>query len=158
MRHTLPGVRLPPNVYATGNLADALDAELALDCHALESRSGSGGPARHIEPGSENAVFVSCTKGIEHDTGKLMSQILEECLPANRVAVLSGPNHAVEVAQRIPAAGVIGSTHAELLDPLQKTFSLPTFRAYTSDDVTGIQLGWRTQECFRHQRGCLGRL
>ena len=92
-----------------------------------------------LNPNPET-VLVSCTKGIEHDTGKLMSQILEECLPKNRVAVLSGPNHAVEVAQRIPAAGVIGSAHTELLDPLQKMFSLPTFRAYTSDDVTGIQL------------------
>jgi glycerol-3-phosphate dehydrogenase (NAD(P)+) len=95
-----------------------------------------------------STVLVSCTKGIEHNSGKLMSQILEECLPGHPVGVLSGPNHAVEVARRIPAAGVIGSAHADILDGLQKTFSLPSFRAYTSDDVTGIQLGGALKNIF----------
>ncbi|MCX7869678.1 MAG: NAD(P)-dependent glycerol-3-phosphate dehydrogenase, partial [Terrimicrobiaceae bacterium] len=89
----------------------------------------------------DSTVIVSCTKGIEHGSGLLMTEILEECLPGCRTAVLSGPNHAVEIAQRIPAAGVIGSAHPALLDPLQKVFSLPAFRAYTSSDVRGIQLG-----------------
>jgi glycerol-3-phosphate dehydrogenase (NAD(P)+) len=143
----LPGVRLPPNVYATGNLADTLDAELALIVTPSKALRVVAGQLAALNP-DKNAVFVSCTKGIEHDTGKLMSQILEETLPGNRVAVLSGPNHAVEVAQRIPAAGVIGSKHPELLEPLQRTFSLPTFRAYTSDDVTGIQLGGALKNVF----------
>ena len=143
----LPGVRLPPNVYATASLEDTLDAELAVivtpskAVRELAMRLAALGTGRQT-------VLVSCTKGIEHDTGKLMSDILEECLPGNPVAVLSGPNHAVEVAQRIPAAGVIGCRDAELLETLQKTFSLPTFRAYTSDDVTGIQLGGALKNVF----------
>ncbi len=136
----LPGVRISPNVYATGNLADAIDAELILIVTPSKAIRDVATQIAALGPKPET-VFVSCTKGIEHDTGKLASQILEECLPGNRVCVLSGPNHAEEVAERIPAASVIGSVHPELLEPLQKTFSLPTFRAYTSDDVTGIQLG-----------------
>ncbi|HEY5813566.1 MAG TPA: 2-dehydropantoate 2-reductase N-terminal domain-containing protein, partial [Terrimicrobiaceae bacterium] len=124
----LPGVRLPPNVYATGNLADTLDAELALIVTPSKAVREVATKLASFGPDSRMAL-VSCTKGIEHDSGKLMSEILGECLPANPIAVLSGPNHAVEVAQRIPAAGVIGSMHRELLDSLQKTFSLPTFRA-----------------------------
>jgi glycerol-3-phosphate dehydrogenase (NAD(P)+) len=143
----LSGVRLPPNVYATGNLPDALDAELVLVVVPSKAIREVATQLGALKPDPET-VFVSCTKGMEHDTGRLMSQILEECLPMNRVAVLSGPNHAVEVAQRIPAAGVIGSAHADLLDPLQKTFSLPTFRVYTSDDVTGIQLGGALKNVF----------
>jgi len=143
----LPGVRLPPNVYATHNVADAIDADLILlvtPSKAIREIAG-----RMAEAGlSESAVLVSCTKGIEHGTGKLMSQILEECLPGRRVGVLSGPNHAVEIAQRIPAAGVVGCAHPELLEPLQQVFSLPTFRAYTSDDVTGIQLGGALKNVF----------
>jgi glycerol-3-phosphate dehydrogenase (NAD(P)+) len=148
----LPGVRLPPNVYATANLEDTLDAELAVivtpskAVRELAMRLAASGPA-------SETVFVSCTKGIEHDTGKLMSDILEECLPGHTVAVLSGPNHAVEVAQRIPAAGVIGCRDAELLETIQKTFSLPTFRAYTSDDVTGIQLGGALKNVFAISAG-----
>lgn len=143
----LSGVRLPPNVYATGNLADTLDAELMLFVTPSKAIREVAGQLAALGP-NRSTVLVSCTKGIEHNSGKLMSQILEECLPGNPVAVLSGPNHAVEVARRIPAAGVIGSTHTDLLDGLQKTFSLPSFRAYTSDDVTGIQLGGALKNIF----------
>ena len=96
----------------------------------------------------EGTVVLSCTKGIEHDSGKLMDSVLADSLPGCRIAVLSGPNHAEEVAQRVPAAGVIGSKHADLLEPLQQIFSLPSFRAYTSDDVTGIQLGGALKNVF----------
>ena len=143
----LPGVRLPPNVYATGELADTLDAELVLIVTPSKAIREIAAQIAVLGP-NPNTVFVSCTKGIEHDTGKLVSQILEEILPGSRVGVLSGPNLAVEVTQRVPAAGVIGSAHAELLEPLQKTFSLPSFRAYTSDDVTGIQLGGALKNIF----------
>jgi glycerol-3-phosphate dehydrogenase (NAD(P)+) len=143
----LPGVRLPPNVYATGNLADTLDADLMLFVTPSKAIREVAVQLAALGPNPATAL-VSCTKGIEHNSGKLMSQILEECLPGNPVGVLSGPNHAVEVARRIPAAGVIGSAHADLLDRLQKTFSLPSFRAYTSDDVTGIQLGGALKNIF----------
>ncbi len=143
----LPGVRIPPNVYATANLADALDAELVLivtpskALREIATQIAAIGPA----PGT---AFLSCTKGMEHDSGKLMSQVLEECLPGHSIGVLSGPNLAIEVAQRIPAAGVIGSADPDLLKRLQKNFALPTFRAYTSDDVTGIQLGGALKNIF----------
>jgi glycerol-3-phosphate dehydrogenase (NAD(P)+) len=143
----LPGVRLPPNVYATGDLAETTDAELILFVTPSKAtREVSQRLASHSP--KEGSILVSCTKGIEHDTGKLMDAVLSESLPGCRTAVLSGPNHAEEVAQRIPAAGVIGSKHAELLDPLQKLFSLPSFRSYTSDDVTGIQLGGALKNVF----------
>jgi glycerol-3-phosphate dehydrogenase (NAD(P)+) len=143
----LPGVRLPPNVYSTGSLADTLDADLILIVTPSKAIREIVGQLAALGP-KPDTVFVSCTKGLEHNSGKLASQILEECLPSNRVGVLSGPNLAVEVAQRIPAAGVIGTVHAELLEPLQKTFSLPSFRAYTSDDVIGIQLGGALKNIF----------
>ncbi|MEI6280162.1 MAG: NAD(P)H-dependent glycerol-3-phosphate dehydrogenase [Verrucomicrobiae bacterium] len=143
----LPGVRLPPNVYATGDLAETLDAGLMLfvtpskAAREVATRLASHGP-------KDGMVIVSCTKGIEHDTGKLMGDVIGEVMPGCRVAVLSGPNHAEEVAQKIPAASVIGSRHGELLDPLLRMFSLSSFRAYTSDDVTGIQLGGALKNVF----------
>ncbi len=143
----LPGVRLPPNVYATGDLAETLDASLMLfvtpskAVREVSTRIAALGP-------KEGQVVVSCTKGIEHDSGKLMGDVIGEVIPLSRIAVLSGPNHAEEVAQKVPAAGVIGSRHADLLEPLQKVFSLPSFRVYTSDDVTGIQLGGSLKNIF----------
>ncbi len=143
----LPGVRLPPNVYATGNLADTLDADVLLFVTPSKAVRDVATQLANlgVPPGT---IIVSCTKGMEYKTGKLMTQIIEECLPGSRTAVLSGPNHAEEVARRIPAASVIGSLHPELLDPLQKVFSLPTFRVYTSDDIVGIQLGGALKNIF----------
>lgn len=143
----LPGVRMPPNVYATHDLAETLDAGLILFVTPSKATREVAVKLASHGPGRES-VIVSCTKGIEHDSGKLMDVVLSEALPESRVAVLSGPNHAEEVAQRIPAAGVIGSKHAGLLDPLQRAFSLPSFRAYTSDDITGIQLGGALKNVF----------
>ncbi len=64
------------------------------------------------------------------------------------MAVLSGPNLAGEIARGVPAAGVVGSAEAELLPALQEVFSTRTFRAYTSDDVAGIQLGGALKNVF----------
>jgi len=143
----LPGLRLPPNVYGTGDLAETADADMILFVTPSKAtREVASALAAHRP--KAGAVIVSCTKGMEHDSGKLMSQVIEDCLPGNPVAVLSGPNLAEEVAQRIPAAGVIGSSDRALTGPLQSAFSLPSFRAYTSDDVTGIQLGGALKNIF----------
>jgi glycerol-3-phosphate dehydrogenase (NAD(P)+) len=143
----LPGIHIPPNVHPTGDLAEMLDAEIFVvvtpskATRKVLTRLAALGP-------SKDAILVSCTKGIEHDSGLLMSAVIEECVPGNRVAVLSGPNLAIEIAQKIPATAVIGSTHAGILPELQQTFSSPTFRAYTSDDVAGIQLGGALKNIF----------
>jgi len=143
----LPGVRLPPNVYATGDLAETLDADLMIFVTPSKATREVATNLGKLSP-REGLVVVSCTKGMEHDSGKLMSQVIDECVPGCRTAVLSGPNMAVEVAQHIPAAGVVGCGHADLLEPLQRVFSLPSFRAYTSDDVVGIQLGGALKNIF----------
>lgn len=143
----LPGVRVPPNVYATTELAEAADADLAVIVTPSKATREVAGKlvAAGLRP---DTVLVSCTKGIEHDTGLLMTQVIASCAPENPVAVLSGPNHAEEIAQRVPAAGVIGSARAEILGPLQDVFSRSNYRAYTSDDVAGIQLGGALKNIF----------
>lgn len=138
---------MPPNVYATHDLGEAADADLALV--VTPSKAVREVAARLKVAGlPEDCVLVSCTKGIEHGSGKLMTQLLEDEIPGSRVAVLSGPNHAVEIAHRIPAAGVIGCADPSLVKPLQDLFSLSSFRAYTSDDMTGIQLGGALKNIF----------
>lgn len=138
---------IPANVRATSTLSDMAACDLIVVVT----------PSKAIRPIAvelakfkipSGTVIVSCTKGIEHDTGKLMSQVIQECLPDCRMAVLSGPNLAIEVARRIPAAGVVGSADTGLLAPLQHAFSVKGFRAYTSDDITGIQLGGALKNIF----------
>lgn len=143
----LPGVRLPPNVYATSQLGEALDAELIVMVTPSKAIREVAEQIAALQP-KKDAIFISCTKGIEHDSGLLMTEVLESCLPGHPVGVLSGPNHAVEVAQKIPAAGVIGITRDDLIQPLLKVFSLPSYRAYSSDDVRGIQLGGALKNVF----------
>jgi len=143
----LPGVRLPPNVYTTTELSEALQSELILVVTPSRAIREVAAQMR-VEGLQDSSVLVSCTKGIEHDTGYLMTQVLEDCLPGARVAVLSGPNHAEEIARGIPAATVIGSKHQELLPALQATFNLPTLRPYTSEDIVGIQLGGALKNIF----------
>ncbi|MEO6848099.1 MAG: NAD(P)H-dependent glycerol-3-phosphate dehydrogenase, partial [Chthoniobacterales bacterium] len=143
----LPGIPLPANIQPTGNLEETLDADVILMVTPSKAAREVITAIAEKKP-SANTIFVSCTKGIEHKTGNLMSMVFEECLPGNRVAVLSGPNHAEEIAKHIPAACVIGSKHEDALQELQHLFMLRTFRAYTSDDVAGIQLGGALKNIF----------
>jgi glycerol-3-phosphate dehydrogenase (NAD(P)+) len=156
----LPGLRLPSNIYATHQLADALDAKLILVVTPSKAiREVVGQMVMLGVP--PQSILVSCIKGIEYDTGMLMSEVLASCLPHNPLAVLSGPNHAVEVAQKCPAAAVMGSADGEVLQELQQKLFLPSFRLYTSEDIKGIQLGGALKNIFAIAAGvsdgfCMG--
>lgn len=87
-----------------------------------------------------NGVVVSVTKGIEHDTGLTMCGVLHANAPRARVAALSGPTLAAEVARGIPSACVAASDDAAAAQTVQKLFHRPTFRVYTSSDVIGVEM------------------
>ena len=96
----------------------------------------------------EKTPLLSCTKGIERGTSLRMTQILQEVLPHHPLAVLSGPNHAEEVARGLPGVTVIGSQDADLALAIQKRLSGSWFRAYTSSDVAGMELGGAIKNVF----------
>lgn len=86
-------------------------------------------------------IFVSVTKGIEFETGETMSRILREHAPANRVAALSGPSFAREVALGIPTTVVCASESDATAKTVQGLFHRPEFRIYRSTDVLGVEYG-----------------
>ena len=86
-------------------------------------------------------TIVSVAKGVEHDTGLTMSQILQEQLPNARIAVLSGPTFAPEIARRMPSAAVAASENDQAAIQTQELFHSPYFRIYTNRDVVGVELG-----------------
>jgi glycerol-3-phosphate dehydrogenase (NAD(P)+) len=86
-------------------------------------------------------VLVSVTKGIECDTGKTMCGILRECAPESKVAALSGPTFAAEVARGMPTAIVAASEDRETRCAVQELFHRPKFRVYRSHDLRGVELG-----------------
>ncbi len=146
-RPYLPGVPLPETIQFTAELQEIAKSDLVLI--VTPSRALREVAARlstlSLKP---EAVLLSCTKGVERGSGLRMSEILAETLPGHPLAVLSGPSHAEEVARMAPTAVVLGCVEAGVLSRLQAAFSCPSFRAYTSGDVTGIELGGALKNIF----------
>ena len=138
---------LPDNIEAVTDLAAVARAGLIV--FAVPTRAFRSVARAVADAGvRKDAVLLSCSKGIEMGTGLRMTQILEEVVPHHRAAVLSGPNHAEEVARCLAAAAVVGARDAETRDALQQFFTLPWFRTYTSDDVIGIEWGGAVKNVF----------
>ena len=143
----LPGVALPRSVQITSDLENCAGAELlVLVTPSTAFRDITIRLRKAV--GDTDAILLSCTKGIEHRTGMRMSEILREIFPDNKVAVLSGPNLATEVASDLPTATVIGCEKADCGALLQRTLGSPRFRVYTSPDVISIELGGALKNVF----------
>lgn len=137
----LPGIELPAGVTAT---RDARDAVAGADVVAVAVPSQRARdvlvPLADAVPA--HAVVVSLMKGVELDTDQRMSQVVAQCLriDADRVAVLSGPNLAREIAQRQPTATVVASTSDATARLVARACASSYFRPYTNPDVVGVEL------------------
>lgn len=143
----LPGLDLPQNISASDDWQLAQKADLILFVVPTSATRSVSTDLAKLDI-SEKTVLLSCAKGIERETEKRMSQIITEAFPKNPIAVLSGPNHAEEIARSLPAAAAIGSLSTEALARLQLLFSSSRFRAYTSPDIAGIELGGAIKNVF----------
>jgi glycerol-3-phosphate dehydrogenase (NAD(P)+) len=138
----LPGIRLPEAVVATGNAEEALDGAdivvIAVPSQSLRENLGRWAPLLPPE-----STLLSLMKGIELGTTKRMSEVICEVTGAgtDRVAALSGPNLAREIAEEQPAATVIACTDSERGEALQAACHTPYFRPYTNPDLVGCELG-----------------
>jgi glycerol-3-phosphate dehydrogenase (NAD(P)+) len=138
----LPGVALPAGLTATHDpLAAVAGAELvafAVPSQTLRENLVHWAP---ILPPS--ATLISLMKGVELGTAKRMSEVIAEIagVPADRIAVVSGPNLALEIAQEQPTATVVACVDEARAAEVQKLCSTPYFRPYTNDDVVGCELG-----------------
>ena len=143
----LPGIRLPETLRLTAELEDLSTCDLVLLVTPSKAMREVASRLATTTLG-EDAVLLSCTKGVERGSGLRMSEILAECFPRNPVAVLSGPSHAEEVVRKMPTAIVLGCGHAEVRQRLQQAFAASFFRPYTSEDVAGIELGGALKNIF----------
>jgi len=138
----LPGITLPTSLTATTDPAAALDGAdlvvLAVTAQTLRSCLVALAPL--IPP---EALLVSLIKGIEQGSCKRMSEVIEETLdvPPSRVAVVSGPNLAREIAERQVAASVVACTDEVGARLLQRACHTGYFRPYWNTDVIGSELG-----------------
>lgn len=143
----LPSVELPREIVVTNDLQQALLGTrmvvLAVPSQHLRSM------ARRVESILPSGVpVVICSKGVEVETGLLMSQVAAAEMPGRPLAVLSGPTFAVEVAEDQPTAATIASPldgrsfgRDHLAARVAVTFATRTFRPYLSDDVAGVEIG-----------------
>ena len=139
----LPGFPLPPNVEPTSDLGQALEnADVVAGVMPSRfARAIYGEMLPHLKP---EMRFVSATKGLEQGTLLRMSEVAREVIAKRfqpRIAVLSGPTFAREVAAGEPTAVVIASEDGELAASIQRDFSGPAFRLYASDDPAGVEIG-----------------
>jgi glycerol-3-phosphate dehydrogenase (NAD(P)+) len=138
----LPELALPESITATPSAADALQGAqvvvLALPAQTLRSNLQRWAPL--LPPGS---ALVSLMKGIELGTSRRMSEVIAETTGAGaeRIAVVSGPNLAKEIAARQPAASVIACIDEAVAEKLQQVCMTAYFRPYTNVDVIGVELG-----------------
>ena len=140
---SLPGRRLPRHVEVVNELPAALEtAEIVLS--AIPSHLVRGLYQQMLPFLHESMVFVSATKGLENGTLLRMSEVIQEVLRermAARVAVISGPTFALEVARFEPTALVVASTDGSLPETVQAAFSGPTFRLYANSDPICVEVG-----------------
>lgn len=138
----LPGVELPSSVRATTDPAQAArDAEFTVLTVPSQTLRANLAAWASLLP--TDTVLVSLMKGVELGTAKRMSEVIGEVAkaPADRVAVLTGPNLAGEIAARQPAAAVVACTDEAVANRLQAACHTPYFRPYTNTDVVGCELG-----------------
>jgi len=138
----LPGISLPDTVRAT-NAPDEAVQRAEVVVLAVPSQTLRANLAAWVPVLPRDAVLVSLMKGIELGTSKRMSEVIAEVTGAGpeRIAVVSGPNLAKEIAQRQPAASVVACADEAVAEKLQQVCSTPAFRPYTNTDVVGVELG-----------------
>jgi glycerol-3-phosphate dehydrogenase (NAD(P)+) len=139
----LSDFELSDSVTPTADLREAVAGAgmvvLAVPSQGMREVCEQLAPHIRVEQG-----VVSAAKGLEHGTGRRLSQVIGECLGsagAGDIAVLSGPNLAAEVAAGIATASVVACADAEFAAEVQAAFSAPRFRVYTNPDVVGVELG-----------------
>ena len=143
----LPGIEVPKEILMTALLGDLSECDLLL--LVTPSKAVREVAARLSASGvREGAVLLSCTKGVERGRGLRMSEVIAEHFPAHPLAVLSGPSHAEEVARKMPTCVVLGCGDGGIAQKLQRAFTAPFFRAYTSDDIPGVELGGALKNIF----------
>ncbi len=139
----LPGFAFPNSLAVTSDVCQAVPGAsmvvLAVPSHSF--RQNLMGIRDNLAPGQ---IVLSASKGLEKDTGKRMSQVMEEELPealAAACCVLSGPNLAMEIVDQKPSSAVVAGSDPKAVAQAQELLMSPIFRVYTNEDVVGVELG-----------------
>jgi glycerol-3-phosphate dehydrogenase (NAD(P)+) len=134
----LPDMRLPDAITPTAERDGLGDAEAVLLVVPAQTLGSVAATFAAVLP--EGCPVVICAKGIEHETGYLMSEVLGKAMPGHRIAVLSGPTFAAEVAKSLPTAVTLACEQMAVAMELTRSLAAPFFRPYASGDVIGVEI------------------
>ncbi|MBD9450854.1 NAD(P)-dependent glycerol-3-phosphate dehydrogenase [Rhizobium sp. RHZ02] len=135
----LPGIALPESLAFSAEPAAISDADIVL--FAMPSQAQADAARQYRPYLQNNAIVVTCAKGIERTTGNLLTDMLEREIPGHPIAVLSGPGFAADIAKGLPTAMAIAAADIDVAERLAHAISGRTFRLYASSDRIGVQLG-----------------
>jgi glycerol-3-phosphate dehydrogenase (NAD(P)+) len=142
-KRKLPGILIPEEIEITADLTAATSGSemlvLALPSHTVREVARKLGDLDFAD-----RIIVNLAKGIENETLCRMSEVLRQELPLKlheKIATLSGPSHAEEVAGKIPTTVVVAGFQEEIAQGIQQAFMNPYFRVYTNSDIIGVELG-----------------
>ncbi|MBI3433458.1 MAG: NAD(P)H-dependent glycerol-3-phosphate dehydrogenase [Proteobacteria bacterium] len=138
----LPGVAVEAAVTVTSAIAEAATADavlLVVPAQAL--RAAATALAGAVGAAGAQMPVVACAKGIETGSGLFMTEVIAQCLPRARPAILSGPSFAADVARGLPTAVTLAAHEEALAAALARAIGSPTFRPYHSTDVRGVEIG-----------------
>jgi glycerol-3-phosphate dehydrogenase (NAD(P)+) len=136
----LPGIRIPDRITWTASREGAA-GQADIVVLAVPTRFFASVLGTFSDAVPAAASVVSVAKGLDAETGERMSRVAERTLGRAPVAALTGPSHAEEVARGVPTAVVVASPDPQQAKALQHAFANRRFRVYTTDDVTGAELG-----------------
>jgi len=143
----LPGSPIDARVACTALevLAPAAQDAILLAVPAQQSRAALAAIAARLPAGMP---VIACAKGIERSTRKFMTEVIADCAPAARPAILSGPGFAEEVARGLPTAVTLAAGDEQLAATLARALGSATFRPYHSTDVRGVEIGGAAKNVF----------
>jgi len=153
----LKDLELLPNIYSTADLSEVTESQVIVFAVPTSAIRNTATLLKDLSV-YRKSVLVSVAKGIERGSGLRMTEVIQEVLPDNSVAVLSGPNHAEEVAMNLPTCTAIGCADIKTGASLRELFSGATFRSYSSEDLIGIEWGGAMKNIYAIAAGLVSGL
>tara|TARA_B100001778_G_scaffold17719_1_gene13344 strand:- start:160 stop:1158 length:999 start_codon:yes stop_codon:yes gene_type:complete len=134
----LPKIKLSKKINCTTEINDVCDCNILFLVIPVQYLSSVLSKLKNSI--NTNTIFVCCSKGLEMSSLKLPSQIVSSIFPKNKIAIISGPNFAAEIARGLPAATVVASKNEEVSKKIANLIKSPTLRPYLSNDIIGSQI------------------
>ena len=134
----LPKIKLNKKIKCTTEIKDICSCDILFLVIPVQYLSAELSKLKNSL--NTKTIFVCCSKGLEMSSLKLPSQIVSSIFPKNKIAVISGPNFAAEIAKGLPAATVVASKNDEISEKIAKLIKSTTLRPYLSNDIIGSQI------------------